>query len=85
MGQGAISIDRMAFSPDSTLVAACSRLGVVRVWEVGTGRERHAWNTGGLRVTRIAFSPDGRLLAGAGQGLWLFDPAAGAMSLAPGR
>src|SRR5262249_331769 len=40
----------------------------VRLWDVGSGKERLSIAAGG-RVTGLAFSPDGKTLAGAGTGL----------------
>src|SRR5262249_52705256 len=62
------------FSPDSRLLASCSRDRTVRVWQVGSG----AWRE--LRghtdeVFAAAFHPDGRRLATGGRdrAVWLWD------------
>jgi WD40 repeat protein/tRNA A-37 threonylcarbamoyl transferase component Bud32 len=63
----------VAFSPDGRQVAAGSgnfgKPGEVKVWDVGTGRER--FHLGGHRdlVSSVAFSPDGRRLAAANGGV----------------
>jgi WD40 repeat protein len=63
-----------AFSPDSRLLASCSRDRTVRVWQVGSGECRE------LRghtddVFAAAFHPDGRRLATGGRdrAVWLWD------------
>jgi serine/threonine protein kinase/WD40 repeat protein len=72
---GAVTIDRMVFSPDSTRVAACSREGVVKIWDVETGDE--VLNGQTASSWRVAWSPDGKLLASVGQGLKVWDARTG--------
>lgn len=56
----------VALSPDGTLVAAGTREGIVRLWEVPTGRGRFPpGHTGPVRS--IAFSPDGGTILTAGE------------------
>ena len=64
----------LAFSADGSLVAAGSREGRVRVWEVASGREKADldWKCG--RVRDIAFSPNGSTAAaGCGKGVVVWD------------
>ena len=65
----------VSFSPDDKRVAAGSRAGEAKVWEVDTGRLVHELK--GMRgaVRRVEFSPDGTRLAtvemlGGGERLW---------------
>jgi len=59
-GSFAHQADCLAFSPDSSLVLACSEFGSVKVWGVATGQQRFSCNPS---VTHLAISPDGKLLA----------------------
>jgi dipeptidyl aminopeptidase/acylaminoacyl peptidase len=49
---------------------------MVRLWEVGTWKERRRWQDS--TVTSIAYAPDGRTLAAAGsEPVYLWDPTTG--------
>jgi WD40 repeat protein len=59
----------LAFAPDGTRLASGDSAGIVKLWDVATGRERASLpacqlGTGG--VTAMVFSPDGALLVTAG-------------------
>jgi WD40 repeat protein len=67
-GSGAILHEaNLAFSPDEKYLACGSEDGVVRLWQVATGRE--VWEHPAVSHTRlsVAFSVDGKLLAWSGQ------------------
>src|SRR5262249_32954793 len=56
----------VAFSPDGKWVASGSGIGVIRIWETGTGKELRHFGSGDQgKVNAVAFSPDGTLLASA--------------------
>jgi WD40 repeat protein len=56
-------VDVVAFSPDGELIAAAIRGGVMRIWDVETGRQRGASYEHSDEVFDIAWAPDGRHLA----------------------
>ncbi|WP_160573708.1 WD40 repeat domain-containing protein [Actinomadura physcomitrii] len=60
------SIQALAFSPDSRILASSSGKTVM-LWDVATGRKIATLPSGGVDVMGLAFSPDGRTLAGAGE------------------
>jgi WD40 repeat protein len=57
------TVETLAFSPDSRLLAAGSREGRVRLWEVESGRELADLALRKSDVEHLAFSPDGQTLA----------------------
>jgi serine/threonine protein kinase/WD40 repeat protein len=77
-----------AFSPDGALLATAGR-GMVRLWNVATGRLLLGWVAHNL-MTGLAFSPDGRCLAVAcsplynqrgGLEVWELEPGQGLRDL----
>jgi WD40 repeat protein len=48
----------LAFSPDSSLLAAGTGAGTLKVWDTMTGAEQLTLNRQGYRLTGITFSPD---------------------------
>jgi RNA polymerase sigma factor (sigma-70 family) len=60
----------VALSPDGrTLAAPCTSLfngGLMRLWEVATGKERLSFPEPPGEIRNVAISPDGRLLAAGG-------------------
>lgn len=62
------AIQALAFSPDGRLLAAATQQGVVKVWEVPSGREVQEFRARSQNVFAIVFSPDGRRLATGGEG-----------------
>ncbi len=55
----------VAFSPDGKILASGGYDGVIRLWEVETGKELRNIEVGN-RVTGLAWAPDGKTLASAG-------------------
>ncbi|HEV3257262.1 MAG TPA: WD40 repeat domain-containing protein, partial [Gemmataceae bacterium] len=54
---------RMAFSPDGSLLAAPDRDRTVHLWQVATGKEVHLLKGFQDQISSMAFSPDGKALA----------------------
>jgi hypothetical protein len=68
------TVQALAFSPDGRLLAAGSREGRVRVWEVPSGRERVELDYESGKVNDLAFSPDGSTAAaGCSKGVVVWD------------
>lgn len=69
-----------AFSPDSSLLAtweASKEAVVIRLREVGTGREVRSFPGGKLWVPTLSFTADGRTLIAAGEKITGYDVATG--------
>jgi WD40 repeat protein len=65
-------VTSVAMSPDGRTMASGSFDSTVRLWDVQTGTELHAFKHPHL-VYSTAFSPDGRLLAVAATSIYLWD------------
>src|SRR6516225_9731708 len=53
----------VAFSPDSKTLASAGADNVVRLWDVGSGKEKAVLKGHTDYVCAVAFSPDGKTLA----------------------
>jgi len=67
----------VALSPDGLALAMGEKDGTVKVWDVGTGKERLKMDLGKNRLWSMAFSPDGKTLAIGEAGVSLWDAADG--------
>ena len=56
----------IAFAPDSRTLATGSVDHTVKLWDVGTGKERLTLTGNSSWVYAVAFAPDGKTLASAG-------------------
>jgi WD40 repeat protein len=52
----------LAFSPDGKSLAVGDEVGVLRVFEVGTGKNTFSGANRNARIERVAFSPNGKLI-----------------------
>jgi serine/threonine protein kinase/WD40 repeat protein len=58
---------KAAFSSDGKYLASCGDFGIVRIWDVATGKEVHRLShKESCRIVSVAFSQDGRRLASVG-------------------
>jgi WD40 repeat protein len=56
-------VSSLAFNPDCTIIAAGSKDGTVRMWDVTTREELSSRRMDGGPVSHLAFAPDGKTLA----------------------
>ncbi len=67
-------VRQVAFAPDGQTLATAGEDGVVRLFDVGTGKERAAYDWGIGKVRSVAFAPDGmRAAAGGDTDIVLWD------------
>jgi WD40 repeat protein len=64
---GAKQVTALGFSRDGRLLASGDSVGVVRLWNLRTGRSRRPIHAHVLGVTSVAVSPDGKILLTAGR------------------
>jgi WD40 repeat protein len=76
--QGGVST--LAFSPDGALLASGDSAGVVKLWDLGLGRERNTLQAEDCCLREVAFSRDGRTLVACryfGSAVRLWDTLSG--------
>ena len=61
-------VTSVAFSPDGTILASGEINGMVKLWEVSTGRNINTFRGSGALSKSVAFSPDGTQLASSTSG-----------------
>lgn len=66
VGHQSRTIWTLAFSADSTTLATGGEDGALRVWDVRTGRQLHAFDENVHVIRAAAFSPDGKVVAACG-------------------
>jgi eukaryotic-like serine/threonine-protein kinase len=62
-------INKMAYSPDGTVLATASEDRTLRLWDTATGKVRSLLKAHSSMLNCVAFSPDGKILA-SGSGHW---------------
>jgi WD40 repeat protein len=70
-------VDRVAFSPDSKILASVSMDKTLRLWEVSTGRLIHTLVAKNWIIRDFAFSPSGKKLITVGDKLRIWEIAKG--------
>jgi WD40 repeat protein len=66
VGEHALQTLPVVFSPNGKTLAAAGSDGVIRLWDVPSGKVRFTFSGHVEGVTRLAFAPDGRTLASLG-------------------
>jgi eukaryotic-like serine/threonine-protein kinase len=86
-GTGARGIGSVVFAPDGRRALSGGNDGVVRLWDVGSGRELAALAGHTDWVSAVAFTPDGRRALSAGKDgtVRLWDVGVGNATAAPSR
>jgi len=64
-------VESVSFSPDGRFLASGDVDGVVRMWDIESGREVRRMKHG-ADVKSVGFSPDGRFLASGGGAIWIW-------------
>lgn len=68
----------LAFTPAGEALASAGRDGLLRIWDLSSGRERARFDCGLKGLNALAFSPDGTLVAAGGdRGIALIELDAG--------
>lgn len=60
-------INRVAFTPDGTILATAGLDGTVKLWDVATKKELRTLRGHSNRVLSVAIAPDGKTLASASE------------------
>lgn len=65
------SVYQVAIDPKEQWVASASADGSVRMWDLATREQLHAWNTD-APMKAVAFSPDGRVVAAGSENAFIY-------------
>jgi WD40 repeat protein/tetratricopeptide (TPR) repeat protein len=83
------AIEDVAFSPDGTILAMCSRAGNLQLWDIASGQLLGTLKGHSSAVSAVVFSPDGRTMASCSEDqtvrLWNVQTRRELMQLDPGK
>jgi WD40 repeat protein len=71
-----VEVHSLAFSPDASRLLGMDLGGMLKIWDVATGRHLATANLGGFHLSSERFSPDGRRVALMSVRVWDATPQA---------
>jgi WD40 repeat protein len=77
LGEAALTINHLAFSPDGRFLAASGQDDTIRIWELAAGRRVRRLRAAEDGIGKVAYTPDGRRLVSLGHSTLLVWDATG--------